>query len=249
VAAKNKWGTGSFSSAFTIIAYKTTDAPSAAVTTVDGTNVKITWNEPDSSVTEYEILIETSVSGTFVEHADCEGDDATILDDLECFVPMADFLAAPYSLSRGDLIVVKVRANNPIGWSSYSAENTSGAEVETVPSTMSSLARGSETSTVQIEVDWTALTLDSETGGSDITTYWLQYDKGTNEVTWYTLAGETTDYDQTSFIVDSLIVGGTVYKFRIKAGNVHGLATSFSSSFSIEASDVPDAPAAPVVAI
>lgn len=71
MAAKNKWGQGDFSPEFTIIAYKTTDAPDEPTVAVDGTDVVITWNEPDSSVTEYEIVIETSVDGTFSEHTDC----------------------------------------------------------------------------------------------------------------------------------------------------------------------------------
>lgn len=173
VAAKNKWGQGVFSPILTIIAYRTSDPPNKPVITVDGTDVVISWNKPDASVTEYEIMIETSVDDTFNEHTNCQGDDSTIVANLKCKVPMADLTQAPYSLSLGDLIVAKVRANNPIGWSLFSDENTSGATVQTKPATMNPVTRGSETNLVQIEVDWSPLTLAAQTGGSAITSYWL----------------------------------------------------------------------------
>ena len=46
---------------------------------------------------------------------------------------MEFFPQAPYNLVQGDLIVAIVRAQNEVGWSQYSSENSVGQTVETTP--------------------------------------------------------------------------------------------------------------------
>ena len=70
---------------------------------------------------------------------------------------MSILIAAPYTLSLQDLIVVRVSAHNANGWSATSNANSFGATVKTVPAIMTAPVRGSETSEQQIHVTWTAL--------------------------------------------------------------------------------------------
>jgi hypothetical protein len=45
--------------------------------------------------------------------------------NLYCDINMATLLAAPFSLSKGNPIIVRARAQNAIGWSTqYSAEGS-----------------------------------------------------------------------------------------------------------------------------
>jgi hypothetical protein len=49
---------------------------------------------------------------------------ATLVSSRSCEVEMADLRAAPFSLTQGDLVIVKVQAQNVIpGWSAASSIN------------------------------------------------------------------------------------------------------------------------------
>ena len=71
-----------------------------------------------------------------------------------------------------DKVIVKIRANNSIGWGEYSEDNSVQAVVETEPAEMDPPEQGINTTPLQIEVTWTALTGD-DTGNSPITSYEL----------------------------------------------------------------------------
>jgi len=154
---------------------------------------------------------------------------------------MSTLRAAPYSLAYGSLVVAKVRAKNSIGFGAQSSENASGASIQTPPVQMAAPARGSSTSESQIEVTCTPLTTPTETGGSTITSYFFEWDKGT--ATWEELTGFTSNSLATSFTVTSGVVGGTTYSFRVTAKNAHGWGT-VSATTSIKAAGVPDSMAA-----
>jgi len=94
---------------------------------LSGTEVHINWNAPNdhnSALTEYDIQIMKS-DGTFDTHADCDGTDATIKSDTECFIEMLD-IPALTGQSVGDLIQAKVKAKNANGWGEYSNLNVAG---------------------------------------------------------------------------------------------------------------------------
>lgn len=59
---------------------------------------------------------------------------------------MTTLTDSPYELDYNDLVVVKVKAINANGDSSYSAVNTVGAYIETVPAKMTTPTKGSSTS-------------------------------------------------------------------------------------------------------
>lgn len=130
---------------------------------------------------------------------------------------MTVFLAAPYSLSEGDLIEVKVIATNDIGDSTESAVNTVGENVQTVPHTPTNApSRNSATTTSSITVDYAAI---AQNGGSTILSYSLEWDQGTDN--WVSLIGETVHSTSLQHQINSLTQGDS-YKFRYRAYNVHG---------------------------
>ena len=85
-------------------------------------------------------------------------------------------------------------------------------------------------------------------GDSAIITYNLQWDRGTNGVTWYNLIGSSTDSLTTSYIVTNGVVAGNFFMFRVRAKNQWGWG-SFSPSFTIQASTMPDKVSVPTTSI
>lgn len=87
-------------------------------------------------------------------------------------------------------IVGRVRAQNSIGYSDWSqiSAATSGAFVKTLPYKMSAPYLGTDITLNQLQVKWDILTGDL-TGSDDIDSYQVDYDGGTNKVTWTELAG------------------------------------------------------------
>ena len=77
-----------------MIALSIPSASNVPTTTVDGVNVRISWEKPYSGglgvpITGYKILIKDS-TGNLVEDKDsCDGQtDQSIIDNNECFIPM-----------------------------------------------------------------------------------------------------------------------------------------------------------------
>jgi hypothetical protein len=88
--------------------------------------------------------------------------------------------------------------------------------------------------------------VEDELRGSEITSYYLQWDKGTDGITWYDLVGLTesfTDLEYTATYGD--ILPGEDYQFRLKAENEFGLSTDWSPITTITANSRPDPVAIP----
>jgi hypothetical protein len=73
-----------------------------------------------------------------------------------------------------------------------------------------------------------------------VTSYNLQWDKGTNGVTWYNVIGFSPSSLDLRTIITSEIVGGVSYMLQVRAMNVHGWADDFSDSVEIKAAQIPD---------
>jgi len=77
VRAYNKYGEGPFTAAVTVQTSQAPEQPAAPVLQVVGGYVKISWTEPFPNyrpVLGYQILIETSTTGDFIERkALCDG--------------------------------------------------------------------------------------------------------------------------------------------------------------------------------
>lgn len=114
---------------------------------------------------------------------------------------------------------------------------------------MTAVTRGDDTSTTQIQADWTALSTTAETGDSTILSYELQWDAGTTGSTFTTIVGGSASYyTGTTFTVSSGVSAGTDYQFQVRAINIYGNSLAWSTVFTIEAADVPDQPATLVTA-
>jgi hypothetical protein len=69
-------------------------------------------------------------------------------------------------LGIGNLITLQISAYNVMGWSVISAQNTAGVSVKKAPQTApSNLQRGANTAKTVIQLTWTGITADSDTGG------------------------------------------------------------------------------------
>lgn len=99
--------------------------------------------------------------------------------------------------------------------------------------------RGSNTKTSSIEVLWSSLTLRDDIRANNVLSYNLQWDKGTNGVTWEDLVGYNTETTSTSFNAVTGIIGGQLYQFKVRAKNLYGWG-SFSPVTTIRASQFPD---------
>lgn len=98
-----------------------------------GTNIVITMpsvSANNEAIDYYEVYFEKSDS-SFTEVTGCL--DPTTLT---CTVTMANAVAAT-GKTADQLIVVKTRAHNSIGFGEYSQVNTSGDDYQTVPGQMS----------------------------------------------------------------------------------------------------------------
>jgi hypothetical protein len=116
-----------------------------------------------------------------------------------CLVPLTVLRAAPFELDYPELVFAKVRSMNINGWSSFSEINADGAKILTEPTTVGTPRRGSLTDENYIHIEWDAL-VDDELRGSEITSYYLQWDKGTAGLTWYDLVGLSDPYLDLEYI-------------------------------------------------
>lgn len=222
--AENIYGWGPYSGETLIYAAGLPAQPYQAVTAIDGTDVKITWSEPENSaapIIAYSVVV-LQAGGAFGEElTDCNGADPSILAALECSIPLTTLRASPFDLTYGTLVQARVMAENANGWGSLSQVNLVGAAVETEPSQMGAPTMGSATTTTQLAIDFVALTAGSETGGSTIDSYHLQWDQGTGS--WLDLFGEDGAYQLlTTYTVTSGVSGGSAYRFKVRAHNTHG---------------------------
>ena len=92
---------------------------------------------------------------------------------------------------------------------------------------MNTPTRGDGTRETQIHILWEPLSTLAEMGGSAVASYWLEWDAGTladsgASEAWYSLAGEVSNYPETSFFKTSGVLAGGEYAFRVSAINAHG---------------------------
>jgi hypothetical protein len=77
----------------------------------------------------------------------------------------------------------------------------------------------------QIDVQWDAQTTSSDNGYTPITSYFLEWDAGSNGVTWTEIVGSTPASLLTAYSVtggSSGLTVGASYGFRVTSRNKHG---------------------------
>ena len=85
---------------------------------------------------------------------------------------MSDLISTNYNYVYNDLVLVRATAKNEYGWATSTSDtNSVGAMIRTVPIQMSTPVRLSSTTTNSIELSWSPLTTDADTGGSTILSY------------------------------------------------------------------------------
>lgn len=154
---------------------------------------------------------------------------------------MNTLTASPYSLTLGTLIRAKIRANNLYGEGTYSAINTAGALIETIPSQVSPApTKGSNTNNTSIEVDWIALT-SSGTGSSTTSlaiTYSI-YGRLISTPPYVTLSTSLSSPTYETQVGDGLsITEGQEYEYYVIASNKYGSSIA-SAVVTIKASTTP----------
>jgi hypothetical protein len=200
--------------------------------------VKIDFTAPATNaaaIDAYQIVIKDS-TGTFVENTvACDGSDTDVKSNTYCLAKMVDLRASPLSLAFQAQVVTKIRAHNARGWSAYSVVSTDDIKIQTEPSQMGTISRGSNTNADQIEVSWSALSSPNN-GDSTITSYHLQWDQGT--ATWADLVGASPESTAISY-THTAVTTGASYKYRVRAKNTWGYG-AYSNEATLKASGAPD---------
>ena len=147
------------------------------------------------------------INGDFIEVVSlCNGASPATMANLYCIVPMLSFTSTQLSLLISTPILAKVRALNSRGWGALSPQSTSYATQKLRPIQMSAPTRvDATTSTNSITVQWTALT-SPDNGESAITSYNLQWDRGTLGFMYYDLLGATPYTTMIDFTVTNGVV-------------------------------------------
>lgn len=159
---------------------------------------------------------------------------------------MANLRGYPWFLQQADSVVIKVAAQNLVGWSEFSALSLTNALMEDVPHKplASPLRDDILTSDILLQVTWATFN-NPEDGGATIISYHLQYDDASDSQTWTDLVGLSSDEISDSFGVTATIQKDHTYRFRYRAKNVHGWG-AYSDELSLIAARRADKPA-PVV--
>ena len=151
---------------------------------------------------EYDVEILAKDITYHVADINCNGIDPVIVSSRSCEVPLDVLRAEPFNLEYPDLVAAKVRSRNINGWSDYSDINTEGGSILTEPSVMGVPTRGTSTDTTRLHVEWVGLEGD-DLRGSYVTSYWLQWDNGSNGLSWYDLVGADSAYLYYEYITTS----------------------------------------------
>ena len=186
------------------------EKPDPVTTVIDNVYVRFSWTAPESNganIDAYNLWILKADGFTLAQSESCDGtSDPLVVQNRECLVPMAE-LTDPslFNLPQGRQVSAKLQASNSAGTSDYSSFDSNAVLVETVPSAPQNVQRGALTTETQIDVDWDALTLESQRGGptASILSYRLEWDKGSGtDLEWETLIGVLSHYTDLTFVFD-----------------------------------------------
>jgi hypothetical protein len=98
---------------------------------------------------------------------------------------------------------------------------------------------GAATSETQVELTWSALTTDAETGGATILSYNVEWDAGAADGNWVSLIGYGADSSATTYTVTSGVSPGIDFLFRVRAKNMWGWG-DYSAITTATPSALPD---------
>lgn len=112
--AKNIFGWSNWSPVGLIKTITVPDKMAKATTSLLGDNIRIQWVQPflggNDLLLAYNVTLRGSDGRLYTQLTYCDGTDALVMRDAECYIPMSVFWAAPFNLLQEDLIQVKVAA-------------------------------------------------------------------------------------------------------------------------------------------
>jgi len=123
VEARNAYGYSEYSAEVAVLAASRPSTPLAPTTMVDGSNILVSWQEPDingSPIESYTISLRQWNYQYSVNTEWCDGSQPATIYTRTCTIPQSVFGQAPYLLSSGAGIYAKVIATNAIGSSNLS---------------------------------------------------------------------------------------------------------------------------------
>lgn len=142
VQARNAVGYSLDSSEITIRAARVPDVPTNVLTSIDGSNVLISWTpnyNGGSEVLSYTVEILASDGTYIVDETGCKGDEAYILANRECYLPVTTLRSDPWFLDWGDSVFARVKVTNVVGNTAYSVVGN-GALISSIPDAPFNLA-------------------------------------------------------------------------------------------------------------
>ena len=153
----------------------------------------------------------------------------------------------PFELGQGQSVYAKIRAYNERGWSDLSPTNAVGTVIEVEPIFMAPPQRGTGTTTTQININWDTIGSPQD-GDSPVTSYSMEWDVGSNGLTWVREIGYLSNSLLTSFTVTDNILIGHAYQFRLRAKNIWGWG-AYSEVVIIKAARIPEQMTAPATSV
>lgn len=218
------------------------------------TAVKIAWDYPEDngdSVDEYLIEIKDVTDSYLPYLPSCDGADPTIVANRYCYVEMAVLRDSPFSLAKGDKIVVRAMAKNLKGFNDTFSDTTLSSfttVIEIEPDAPQAPFKGADTKFNVLHTYWTKFSDYSLPAGgvkSAIQSYNLQRNEGNNTDpgvdtdTWLDINGLSPLSLVNDFQTSEGIIGGTTYKVRVRALNKYGWGP-WGQFFSIRCARAPD---------
>ena len=244
VRAINAIGNGEWSDAVSEKVGLAPAAPVAPTLTAGNASVGVSWTAPSDNGG-------LTISGFGVQYCDTDannascGDSGTSWQTFTFTSTGSTTSTSVTGLTNGNAYKVRVRAINAIGNGSWSPASSQTAGVPAVPA-----APTVTLGDTSVDVEWTA----PANNGSALSGFGVQYcdtdannascgDSGTSWQTWtFTSTGSTTETTITG------LTNGHTYKVRVRAANTHG-SGGWSPTGSATPATVPDAPAAPTLAV
>ena len=216
------------------------DPVQSEITNLD---VKLTWNEPSDNFAEVEYYTVKVLESNLVDFTEetlyCDGTNEQVVQQKSCLIPLSLLHEEPWALQFDSLVAATVTACNRNGCGAASVPNAEGARTQTVPLQPASPVEAQLTNENQVHISWAVQTSHEETGGTDILSYNLRWDKGSNGLTWYHAIGFTQDELIAEYVVSDGVLPGNLYFFQVRSKNKWGWS-EWSAVAQVKASTWPD---------
>lgn len=128
IAGKNELGEGQVSDTFSLVCATKPQIPTAPTTSIQGTNVLISWTAPDnggSTILSYRVQVKDAL-GNYQNLVLAQATTSITL-------PISNYTSEPFNLMQGYLVSAKVSASNSIGEGPVSLANSDGALIIVKP--------------------------------------------------------------------------------------------------------------------